>query len=146
MMPCTGETTVVRETRSSMAMLEAVIFDRSVRFSLSSLAASERKPASDSSILLLISATAASARGIARVVAFSEPRASTVLRLRRKISTGEIAPVPTSGVDMFSSCCSSASAERYCSALERNSASSWVFWRSCSLSVCFSLVRRRCRD
>ncbi|MNL02003.1 hypothetical protein D3C87_1224910 [compost metagenome] len=145
MMPCTGETTVVRVTRSSMAMLEAVIFDRSVRFSFSSLAASERKVCSDSSILLLISLIADSARGIARVVAFNEPRISTALRLSRRISTGDTAPVPTSGVDMFISCCSNARLELNCPCFERNSANSWVFCRSCSLRVRCSLARRRCR-
>ncbi|MNP36697.1 hypothetical protein D3C76_1301020 [compost metagenome] len=146
MMPCTGDTTVVRLTRSSMAMLVAVIFESSVRFSLSSLAASERNTSSDSSILLLISLMAASARGMARRVASMEPRTSTALRLRRRISTGEIAPVPTSGVDMLSSCWISPRLERYCSCLERNSASSWVFCRSCSLRVFCSLSSRRCRD
>ncbi|MNG12751.1 hypothetical protein D3C84_963850 [compost metagenome] len=65
------------------------------------MAASERKDCSDSSILLLISAIADSARGIARVVAFSEPRISTALRLSRRISTGDTAPVLTRGSDIF---------------------------------------------
>ncbi|MNR08853.1 hypothetical protein D3C85_1250280 [compost metagenome] len=128
-----------------MAMLVAVIFDRSVRFSLSSLAASERKPCTDSSSLLLISSIADSARGIARVVAFSEPRISTALRLSRRISTCDTAPVPTSGADMFISWFSSARLELYCPCLERNSASSWVFCRSCSVNVRCSLASRRCR-
>ena len=143
--PRTGDVTVVRLTRSSMAMLDAVIFDRSVRFSFSSLAASERKVCSDSSILLRISAMADSARGIASVVAFSEPRISTALRLRRRISTGDTAPVLTSGSDMFISCCSSARLELNWPCLERNSASSWVFCRSCSLRVRCSLAKRRWR-
>ncbi|MNY66651.1 hypothetical protein D3C86_2041120 [compost metagenome] len=87
-----------------MAELVAVIFFSSVRASLSSLKASERKPSSDSSILLLISLTADSALGIARLVASSEPRTSTALRRRRSISTWEIAPEATRGCDMFSSC------------------------------------------
>ncbi|MCY1354378.1 hypothetical protein D9M69_407530 [compost metagenome] len=146
MMPRTGESTVVRLTRSWMATLVAVIFCSSVRASLSSLAASERKARSLSSLLLLISAIAASARGIARVVASSEPRTSTALRRRRRISTSEMAPVLTSGADMFSSCCSRPRLERYCAALDLNSASSWVFCRSCSLRVRFSLSRRRLRE
>src|SRR3990167_3325103 len=146
MMPCTGDCTVVRLTRSSMARLLAVIFCSSVRTSFSSLKASERNASSDSSILLLISLMPACARGMARVVASSEPRISTALRRKRRISTSEMAPLLTSGCDMFSSCWIRPRLELYCCCLELNSASSWVFCRSCSLRVRCSLCRRSWRE
>ncbi|MNC29561.1 hypothetical protein D3C75_778100 [compost metagenome] len=139
-MPRTGETTPVRLTRSSMARLEAVILLSSVRTSLSSRRASVRKRSWASSILRSTSLTPASARGMARVVAFSEPRVSTALRRRRSTSTWEMAPLATSGSDMFSSLWIRPRLERYCWTLERNSANSWIFCCSCSCRMLTSLV------
>ncbi|MCY1426151.1 hypothetical protein D9M71_419640 [compost metagenome] len=131
-MPRIGATTVVRLTLSSMARLVAVSLFSSVRTSLSSFSASVRKPRRDSSIFRSISFIPASARGIARVVALSSPLISTALRRRRSSSTGDTAPLFTSGSDMRSSCCTRPRLERYCCCLARNSWSSWVFCRSCS--------------
>lgn len=145
-MPRTGEVTRVRLTRSSSALPVAVALLSSVRASLSSFSASLRKRDRVSATLRSTSFTAASARGIARVVASSWPRFSTSPRLSRSSSTWDIAPWATSGSDMEISWRNRFRLLRYCACLETNSRSSCCFCTSCccrpsvsSLSCCWRL-------
>ncbi|MCY1185456.1 hypothetical protein D9M73_262330 [compost metagenome] len=78
----------------------ALAFFSSVRASLSWARASLRKRERVSAILRSASLIAASARGMARLVASSSPRFSTSARRRRRTSTLEIAPWATSGSEM----------------------------------------------
>ncbi|MNT61263.1 hypothetical protein D3C72_1988910 [compost metagenome] len=122
--PRTGEVTRVRLTRSFSALPVDWILLRSVRASFSWVSASLRKRPRVSSILRSTSLIAASARGIARVVACNWPRLSTSARFKRSTSTGEIAPSATSGSDMRISWRNSSRLLRNWLCLEANSRNS----------------------